>query len=52
MGGKFKISRAPAGDMVNLASRIQELNKQMDSDTTIGSETYRSLKKSRTFSKP
>ncbi len=32
------------GDTVNMASRIQELNKEMDSDILISEETYRSLK--------
>lgn len=44
VGSKYKISYAMVGDTVNMASRIQELNKEMNSDILISEETYRSLK--------
>ncbi len=52
VGSKFKISYALVGDTVNLASRIQELNKQMDSDILISSDTYESLSVPRIVSQP
>ena len=45
VGSKYKISYAMVGDTVNMASRIQELNKEMNSDILISEETYRSLKR-------
>lgn len=52
VGSKYKISYALVGDTVNLASRIQELNKEMDSDILISSDTYESLRISRIVSQP
>jgi class 3 adenylate cyclase len=43
VGGKHKISYAMVGDTVNLASRIQELNKQLGGDILISGQTYRAL---------
>lgn len=43
VGGKHKISYAMVGDTVNIASRIQDLTKQMGSDILISGVTYRSL---------
>ncbi len=43
VGSRYKISYALVGDTVNVASRIQELNKQMDSDILISGDTYDSL---------
>ncbi len=44
VGSKYKVSYAMVGDTVNMASRIQELNKEMNTDILISEETYRSLK--------
>ncbi len=43
VGGKHKISYAMVGDNVNIASRIQDLTKQIGADILISGETYRSL---------
>jgi class 3 adenylate cyclase len=43
VGSRRKISYAMVGDTVNLASRIQELNKQVGGDILISGETYRAL---------
>jgi adenylate cyclase len=43
VGSKYKISYAMVGDTVNMASRIQDLNKEMNSDILISEETYQSL---------
>jgi adenylate cyclase len=52
VGSKFKISYALVGDTVNVASRIQELTKQIDSDILISGETYTSLRVPRAVSQP
>jgi adenylate cyclase len=44
VGSKYKISYAMVGDTVNMASRIQELNKEMNTDILISGETYQALK--------
>jgi len=52
VGSKYKISYAMVGDTVNIASRIQEINKELDSDILISEQTYRSLKVQREVSSP
>jgi adenylate cyclase len=52
VGSDRKISYAMVGDTVNIASRIQELNKQMETDVLISGETYRSLTVHRTVVGP
>ena len=52
VGSKYKISYALVGDTVNVASRIQDLNKQMDTDILISGATYRSLKRPPQVSEP
>lgn len=44
IGSQHKISYAMVGDTVNVASRIQELNKEMGSDILISASTYNRLK--------
>jgi adenylate cyclase len=44
VGSKYKISYAMVGDTVNIASRIQEINKELGTDILISEETYHSLK--------
>ncbi len=45
VGSKYKISYALVGDNVNLASRIQDLTKEMNTDILISHATYRALKR-------
>jgi class 3 adenylate cyclase len=52
VGSKYKISYAMVGDTVNIASRIQEINKDLNSDIVISEQTYRSLKVPREVSSP
>lgn len=52
IGSKHKISYAMVGDTVNIASRIQELNKEMNSDILISESTLRGLKSSHKISSP
>jgi adenylate cyclase len=52
VGSRHKISYAMVGDTVNVASRIQELNKNLNTDILVSSETYRSLRGNRNFSDP
>lgn len=52
IGSKHKISYAMVGDTVNIASRIQELNKEMRSDVLISENTHKQLKLSHEFSAP
>ncbi len=52
VGSKYKISYALVGDTVNLASRIQDLNKEMGTDILISGATYRSLKSAPEVSGP
>lgn len=44
IGSKHKISYAMVGDTVNVASRIQDLNKEMGSDILISETTCKELK--------
>lgn len=44
VGSKYKVSYALVGDTVNLASRIQDFNKETNTDILISGATYRSLK--------
>lgn len=44
VGSRYKISYAMVGDTVNIASRLQELNKELNSDILLSGETLRSLK--------
>ncbi|MDQ7784305.1 MAG: adenylate/guanylate cyclase domain-containing protein [Desulfomonilaceae bacterium] len=52
VGSKYKISYAMVGDTVNMASRIQEMNKELNSDILISEQTYRALKVPREVSNP
>ena len=52
IGSKHKISYAMVGDTVNVASRIQDLNKDMGSDILISESTLKNLKIAHTFSEP
>jgi adenylate cyclase len=52
VGSRYKISYAMVGDTVNIASRIQELNKELESDILISRETLRSLTAPRRVSEP
>lgn len=52
VGSKYKISYAMVGDTVNIASRIQEINKDLNSDILISEQTYHSLKVHREVSSP
>lgn len=52
IGSKHKISYAMVGDTVNVASRIQDLNKEMGSDILISETTYKELKIPHKFSEP
>lgn len=52
VGSKHKISYAMVGDTVNVASRIQELNKDFGTDILVSEETYRSLSGTYSFSEP
>lgn len=52
VGSRYKISYAMVGDTVNIASRIQELNKELQSDILISGETLRSLTAPRQVSQP
>ncbi|MFH1116189.1 MAG: adenylate/guanylate cyclase domain-containing protein [Pseudomonadota bacterium] len=52
VGSKHKISYAMVGDTVNVASRIQEINKDLNSDILISEQTYRSLRVRREVSAP
>jgi adenylate cyclase len=44
IGSKYKVSYALVGDTVNLASRIQDLSKEMNTDILISGSAYRALK--------
>jgi adenylate cyclase len=44
IGSKYKISYALVGDTVNLASRIQDLTKKLNTDILISGVTYQALK--------
>lgn len=52
IGSRYKISYALVGDTVNIASRIQDLNKDLGSDILISGETLRSLTVQRKVSSP
>ena len=52
VGSRYKISYAMVGDTVNIASRLQELNKELNSDILLSGETLRSLKETRSVSGP
>lgn len=52
VGSKYKISYALVGDTVNLASRIQDLTKEMNTDILVSSATYRALKHAPQVSDP
>ena len=43
VGSAYKISYAMVGDTVNVASRIQDLTKKLDTDILISSETVKLL---------
>jgi adenylate cyclase len=43
VGSRYKLSYAMVGDNVNIASRIQELNKELESDILISGDTRSSL---------
>jgi adenylate cyclase len=44
IGSKYKVSYALVGDTVNVASRIQDLSKEMNTDILISGSAYRALK--------
>lgn len=52
IGSKHKISYAMVGDTVNIASRIQELNKEMGSDVLVSENTCKELRIPHQFSAP
>ncbi len=52
VGSRYKLSYAMVGDTVNIASRIQELNKELESDILISGDTRKSLTKTYSVSDP
>lgn len=52
VGSQYKISYALVGDTVNIASRIQDLTKEMGADILLSGETYRALTIPRNVSAP
>ncbi|MGC9028172.1 MAG: adenylate/guanylate cyclase domain-containing protein [Desulfomonilaceae bacterium] len=52
VGGQYKISYALVDDTVNIASRIQDLTKEMGADILLSGETYCALTVSRNVSPP
>jgi len=52
VGSQYKISYALVGDTVNIASRIQDLTKEMGADILLSGETYRALTICRKVSNP
>lgn len=52
VGSRYKLSYAMVGDTVNIASRIEQLNKELESDILISGETMSSLVETRVVSKP
>ncbi|MFC1836524.1 adenylate/guanylate cyclase domain-containing protein [Thermodesulfobacteriota bacterium] len=52
VGSKYKISYAMVGDTVNLASRIQDLTKELGGDILISDETFSTLSVSREVEGP
>ncbi len=52
VGSQYKISYALVGDTVNVASRIQDLTKEMGADILMSGETFRALTISRNVSSP